>query len=105
MSDTWGYLIDTAPFLPVFPNGRVPLISIWPIIPREEGAPRCYLVNVAELSDDQVAHLAAMLLEMWRPECESVEQAAAYIREEGLPLRVSWFSTIGTTRMGLLDLP
>jgi hypothetical protein len=105
MSDTWGHLVATAPFLPIFPTGRVPLISIWPIIPREEGAPRCYLVNVAELSDDQVEQLAAMLWELWRPECESVEQAVAYIREQGLPLKVDWFSSVGTTRMGLLNLP
>lgn len=102
---TWGYIVADAPFASIFPDGRVPLKALFPIIPREEGAPRCYLVDVAELSDDQVAALAALLWELWRPECESVEQAIAYIRTEGLPLRTTWFTTVGTTRMGLVNLP
>lgn len=105
MSATWGYLLADTPFAAIFPDRTVPLISVWPIVPREAGAPRCYLVNVAELSDEQVEQLAALLHTQWRPECESIDQAIEYLRTEGLPLRVTWFSTVATTRMGLLNLP
>lgn len=99
---TWGYLAGTTPFDSVFPDRRVPLISIFPITPREAGAPRCYLVDTKLLSDEQIAQLADMLWTLWRPECESAEAAAAYIRMEGLPLRTTWFGSVGTTRIGML---
>lgn len=102
---TWGHLVDGSPFAAAFPDGRVPLISIWPMTPREAGAPSCYLVDSARLTDDQVDILAAQLYQQWQPECASVEDAAAYIRVQGLPLRTTWFTTVGTTRMGLLNLP
>jgi hypothetical protein len=70
--------------------------------PRDDQSPACYLVDQRWLSDDQVQTLAAMLYQMWQPECESVEAAAAYIRDPGLPLRTSWFSTIVTQRIGLM---
>jgi hypothetical protein len=92
---SWGYLKADTPFAAIFPDGRVPLQSIMAIIPREEGAPRCYVVDGAQLTDQQVERLAARLYEIWRPECESAEQAAAYI-QGGLPLRADYFSTVGT---------
>ena len=105
MIHTWGHLVDTAPFRSVFPDGRVPLKGVFPIIPREAGAPPCYLVDVGELSSEQVEQLAALLWELWRPECESVDQAIRYIHDEGLPLQVDHFASVATTRMGLVDLP
>jgi hypothetical protein len=96
MSHSWGHLKEGTPFAHIFPDGRVPLKGPLPIVPREAGAPPCYLVPGHELSDDQIAALAAMLWETWRPECESAEQAAAYIRADALPLRAEWFSSVGT---------
>jgi len=102
MSHSWGYLRRDTPFARVFPDGRVPLRAPLPITPREAGAPPCYLVPGRELTDEQVAMLAAMLWETWQPECESVEQAAAYIRADALPLRAEWFETVGTTMRMML---
>lgn len=104
-SETWGHLIDGSPFAAIFPDRLVPLRSIWPIIPREAGTPRCYLVAVEQLTEVQIQALAALLWQQWQPECMSVERAADYIRTEGLPLRTSWFTGVGTRRMGLLNLP
>lgn len=103
--DTWGNLIDGSPLVSIFPDGRVPLISVWPIVPRERGAPRCYLVDVSLLSDEQIRALAELLYETWRHECSSADEAIAYMHDEGLPLRISHFSTVATTRLGLLNLP
>ena len=92
----WGHLKPDTPFAHIFPDGVVPLKGILPIIPREEGAPECYLVPGSELSDAQVEQLATMLWERWRPECSGPEQAAEYIRLDALPLRVTWFEGVGT---------
>lgn len=102
-SHCWGHLHPGTPFAHVFPNGRVPLKAPLPIVPREEGAPLCYLVPGRLLSEAQIQALAAMLWEMWRPECESVEQAAAYIRDDALPLKQEWFSSVGTDIRMFLD--
>lgn len=99
---TWGYLIEGSPFGAIFPDGRVPLRSIIPMTPRERGAPPCYLVAIRELSEAQIAQLATLLWQQWRPECESLEQAVTYIQTEGLPLRCSWFSGVATRQLGLI---
>lgn len=98
---SWGYLVDDSPFAAIFPDGRVPLLSVMPIVPREAGAPWCYLVDVAKLSEAQIAALAALLWRQWQPECASKLDAAAYIIGEGLPLRTAWFTTVGATLRGI----
>lgn len=102
MSHSWGHLKPDTPFAHIFPDGRVPLKGPLPIIPREGGAPPCYLIPGRELSEQQIQALAEMLWETWRPECESVEQAAAYIRGDALPLRAEWFSSVGTSMRAFL---
>lgn len=73
----------------------MPIRSIIPIIPREEGSPPCYIVLGEKLEQAQVNALAEMLLEKWSPECSSIEQASQYILE-GLPLKTSHFNGCGT---------
>jgi len=102
MSHSWGYLNPDTPFAHIFPDGRVPLRSPFPIVPREAGAPLCYLVPGRELTEAQITALAEMLWEMWRPECDSIDQAAAYIRDDALPLRQDWFMGVGTNMRMML---
>jgi hypothetical protein len=90
---SWAYLKLNTPFSQLFPDLRVSIRSIVPCIPREIGSPPCYVV--IDLEEWQVSGLAQILYERWQPECESLEQAAEYIRG-GLPLRCDWFDSCGT---------
>lgn len=96
MYDTWGILRPDTPFAGLFADRRVPLRSVVAIIPREEGAPACYLVEGKLLDEQQLAWMGAAIYEMWKPECASVADAIAYIRDDALPLRVDWFESVGT---------
>lgn len=102
----WAYLREGTPFKEIFPTRRVPLKSAMPIVPREEGSPPCFVVDPAFLSTEQIDTLAQMLFELWRPECESIQQACEYIRQ-GLPLRIDWFTSVGSSSptffFGLMD--
>lgn len=100
---TFGRLKEGTPFEGIFPDRSVPLRSVLPIIPREVGSPPCYLVPGDALSEEQVEALA-QLLPQWSPECQSIEQARAYIREDSLPLKVEWFEVVGTTDPKILAL-
>jgi hypothetical protein len=96
VSHSWGHLKPNTPFAHIFPDGRVPLRGPLPIIPREVGAPPCYLVPGRELTEAQIQALAEMLWQTWQPECTSIAEAATYIREDALPLRQEWFSNVAT---------
>lgn len=98
---TWATLRPDTPFSSLFPDRQVPIRSVIPIVPREEGAPPCYMVEGNLLADEQLRALAGLLLEMWSPECESIDQAIAYIRD-GLPLRCEWFNSVTTTNIGMM---
>lgn len=99
--DTWAHLNEDTPFNHLFPYGVVPIQSIFPIIPREQGCPECYVVDGKHLTEDQINGLATILLEQWPQECSDFLQAIAYIRD-GLPLKKSWFSGCGTANLGVL---
>lgn len=92
---TWANLKPETPFSEIFHDRRVPIKSIVPILAGSETGPACYLVDPVHLADDQTAALAAMLVEQ-NPDCKTLEQAIAYIRE-GLPVRTSWFEGISST--------
>lgn len=96
MYKTFATLKEDTPFNAIFPDRFVPLKSIIPIVPRGEGMPECYVVEASQLADDQIEQLAELLYPMWSPECESVDQAIAYILG-GLPLKTSWFSGCSTS--------
>lgn len=80
---------------PIFGDEAIPILSIVPIIPREHGAPPCYVILGRELSENVRHQLAMKLFEMWQPECESIEMASEYILE-GLPLKTTHFVGVGT---------
>jgi hypothetical protein len=92
---SWGTLKEDCPFAEIFPERRVEIRSIVPIIPREQGSPPCYVVKGEALSQEQLKKLANRLYEIWQPECESVGAAAEYILE-GLPLKTTHFSSVTT---------
>lgn len=98
---SWAYLKDETPFNEIFPDRRVPIRSIFPITPREEGCPPCYIVDAQFLSQEQIDRLAQQLFELWRPECESLQQAKEYI-SNGLPLKTDWFNGAGTSSPAIL---
>ena len=99
--ETWGYLKPNSPFTHIFPEGSVPLVSLFPIIPREEGCPPCYLVKGRALTDAQVEALAQLLAQR-DPNTAGypLEELKAYIRQD-LPLKTEWFSGVGTSDVGV----
>jgi hypothetical protein len=97
---TIAYLKEDTPFNELFLDGKVPIISIFPIIPREEGCPPCYIVNANELTEQQINGLATKLLEYWPTECLSLDEAIAYVRK-GLPLKTEWFDGCSTSDPGI----
>lgn len=99
---TWANLKPDTPFSHLFPDGRVPIVSPLPIIPREVGSPPCYLVSGSLLTDGQLRELAELLWQRWQPECESLEQAIDYIRQNALPLRTDWFTSFMSVDQGLM---
>lgn len=92
---TWGNLMEDSPFREIFPDGKVPLRSCLPMIPRAPNEPSCYVVDPTFLSEEQVTNLAYKLYNMWQPECPSVAYAADYIRG-GLPLKCDHFSSVSS---------
>lgn len=98
---TWASLKPSTPFSHLFPDGRVPIRSIMPIIPGEAGNPPCYLVPGNQLTAEQICGLAQMLVRT-NPECKTLEQAIAYIRDDALPLRTDWFTGISSVDQGMM---
>lgn len=92
---SFAYLKQDSELRSIFPSGTVPIVSIVPAVPREEGAPLCYWVKGSELSEEQLHQLAELIFETWRPECESYDQALASVLND-LPLRTTHFSGCGT---------
>lgn len=92
----WAYLNEDTPFNQFFPDNRVEILSIVPIVPREFGAPLCYVVLGDNLERWQLEGLGEMLVRSWEPECKGRGEAIAYIIKQGLPLRCDWFSSCGT---------
>ena len=93
---TWGHMDQASPFLKFFPDGMVPLESLWPISVMRNGVTRqCYIIDWRYLTDDQLAGLAVELTQVWKPEITTVEEAVQYICETGLPMQVCWFSGAG----------
>lgn len=103
---TWATLKKTSPFFSIFPDPNVPIISILPIIPREHGAPRCYLINASKLTEDTLLEVARVFFGFWEHECNSIEEMLEYLRKN-FPLNVEHFSDCWTTDpaflFGLMD--
>ena len=101
--ETWAELKPDTPFNQIFPDSKVPIKSIVPIIPDSEGSPPCYVIDAAFLSEDQIKELALGLYQTWRPKCTSVAMAIDYIRR-GLPLSCEHFSGVATTNPAVLAM-
>lgn len=91
----WANLKEESDLWEIFPSGSVPIVSIVPIIPREEGCPLCYVVKGTELTSEQLHKLAERIYQQWQPECVDLQQAIDYVLSD-CPLKVSHFSGIGT---------
>ncbi len=87
----WAYLSPDNWLWDVWPDGMVPLKRPEAFIPREAGTPPCYEIDDKRCTQTQLEILAANLYERWKPECESHEQALAFIKDPGLPLQCSYF--------------
>ena len=100
----WATLKADTPFSEIFPHRYVPIRSLFPIIPKEEGNPPCYVVDGEALTEAD-AHKLARLLRQLDPSTEgySDEFVFQYIRE-GLPLRTTWFSGRGTSDPKMLAM-
>lgn len=100
---TWGNLKPTTHLNQIFTDGKVPIKSVVPIIPREEGSPSCYLLDADYLSQEQIEALALGLYQMWQPECESVQMAIDYIHR-GLPLNCEHFDGVTSTDYAVIAM-
>lgn len=95
----WGHILPESELYSIFGDRPVPLQSIFPFIPREEGCPPCYLVLLdPEKHREQFEAMAQKLYEKWRPECASLLQAKEYLSSNGLPLQQKHFISVGTDR-------
>ncbi len=91
----YGCLRSDSPFKQIFPTGIVPLKSIVAVMPEVDDAPLCYLIDAGALSAEQTRLLAQRIYELWHPKCESFDYAIACVKK-GLPLKIDWFTTVGT---------
>ena len=98
----WAYLSPDNFLWDVWPDGMVPISSPQAFIPREHGMPPCYEMDASRCSQSQLEILAANLYEKWKPECESVDQALAFIKGPGLPLQCTYFTGVMTSDLAAL---
>lgn len=97
----WGDLKPDTPYNHIFPDGKVPLCSIFSAIPREKGAPPCYWVDGSKLNKYQIEELAKMLYAIWTHEIKSLDEAREYVSKE-LPLKTDWFAGASTDSLFFL---
>lgn len=84
----WVYIKSDSYLYRVFGDRPIKVDSLIPATPREKGCPPCYWVLASDLSDTEMLQLSIMLYQQWQPECNSIADAEAYIREKNLPLAV-----------------
>ena len=84
----WVYIAKDSLLYQVFGDRPVEVESLIPGLAREGESPPCYLALASNMYDAEILQLSLMLYEQWQPECQSVDQAEAYIRNNNLPLAV-----------------
>lgn len=84
----WTYIKKDSYLYQVFGDRPVKIESLVPAVPREEGAPPCYWALANDFSDSELLQLSIVLYEQWKPECRSIAEAEAYIKEKNLPLAI-----------------
>lgn len=92
---SWATIKEENELWEIFPTGNVPIVSIVPIIPREEGCPLCYVVDETELSTKQLHKLAQRIYQQWQPECTNIQEAMDYVLN-GCSLKTTHFSGVST---------
>lgn len=98
----WAYLNEEGMRLwgDVFPDGRVPLVSMIPQVASLRDTPsRAYMVYIPELQEEQFEAILSKLQAKFNAPKEVIRKA---LLESGLPLRASLVSSSGTNHMGLL---
>lgn len=106
----WAYLNEEgiSRFGEIFPNNKIPIISILPISfvhPNLEGPQLAYLVNGKELPEDQIQKLILRLAEVFNETPDQYPDLRQEITNNLLPLRTILTSGVGTSRpqMYVLD--
>lgn len=94
---TYGILKEDTPFNRLFPDKKVPIISLIPVPPTPESPP-CYVVDSQYLTKKQIKELAMMLYEDQK-DCTSFKMAIEFVKK-GLSLNYTWFSGVETSDVG-----
>ncbi|MEH2236012.1 hypothetical protein [Nostoc sp.] len=94
---TYGFLKDNTPFNWLFPDNKVPIISLVPVRLTPE-APPCYVVDSQYLTKKQIKELAILLFQELE-NCTSFKMAIQIVKG-GLPLTHTWFSGVETSDAG-----
>lgn len=97
---SWAILKVESKLTEIFPERRIPIGSIIPIVPREKKAPWCFLALGDQFSVRQVDLMAALIHAEWQHECRSAEAARKYILE-GVPLDCAEFERVFTDDQAL----
>lgn len=87
-----GQLKVGALFYEHFEGGLVPLTSLMPITPMQNG-PLCYLVDATRLTASQLHSLAKEVADRHPSEFVAMDRAIGYV-QDGLPLRCDHFSSL-----------
>lgn len=91
----WGYLKEDSEYRKLLGVEKIPIMSIVPIIPGEDGNPLCYQLSHKELKEGQIEDLAQKLIKKYPADFPDIDSAIAYIKT-GLPLQSSHFSSVGS---------
>jgi len=94
--------VGKALFGEVFPDGRVPVVSMIPSWAKLGGsmeASRVYIVKVSELSEEQFSKIVDMVSARFGADREAVEKD---FKDHGIPLREALTSGAGTDELGFL---
>ena len=101
--ETFGTLKEDteAKLLEIFPDRKVPLLSVHHVHPGNIDNPECFLVDAKQLSEDQTKNLAEMLFAKWQEaepltRIQNIETAFECVKN-GLPLQASHFQNRTTT--------
>jgi hypothetical protein len=98
---TVGQLKPDNELLTIFPDGFVPIVSIFPTrISGADDRSIFYMLNHAACTDQQIQALAHSLF-LKHEDCESIESAIAYIKT-GLPINCNHFSSVSSNNPAIL---
>ena len=85
-----------------FPNGEVPIESVFPITPKNKKAPPCLKIDTKRLTGDQIEGLALELYQTWKQDMD-LDYARTYVKT-GLPISMDNFCGYSTDHFGEAEL-